>query len=481
MPLFELEGGQRAEPVATMRPDDASFGDVLSVVLDHLPTLLGERLFMTLPGTSVPDALSRGEATVLAIDAAGDPVVVQAVPLLAGAQLLTALSSAGRAAGTTRGTFAAAYASGPDHFHRDLAAFFDRDGVPRAKGTGRSARLVLVCAEIADDAVDAVSFVSADAARVQVLTVGTVEGPSGRALLDVSVLRPGEVAARRTVSIDLDGAATSHPGPHPAARPAVTPATGSAALPAFGRTDPPGAVRRPPPRTPAGHDHHPVRTADPTDVTRSRPAASSNRAAPPSPPTVATSRPTVTPTVAPGVVDDVYVPVFLDLPEALGALPERPGDLPQLPDLGTVRVPRGLDLSLPAPALAPIPSRAGGPTLVAEPQAPPTARPAPLAAAPGGARSSAPASSPGPAHVRLGLLAQTLTAPVDLVWVRHRRGERFAVVLGLDGLLSAPDGARFTDPDHAARTLSGAESCNGWRMWRAGEHGPSLDELAPQA
>jgi len=83
--------------------------------------------------------------------------------------------------------------------------------------------------------------------------------------------------------------------------------------------------------------------------------------------------------------------------------------------------------------------------------------------------------------VRLGLLAQTLTAPVDLVWVRHRRGERFAVVLGLDGLLSAPDGARFTDPDHAARTLSGAESCNGWRMWRAGEHGPSLDELAPQA
>lgn len=238
MPLFELEGGQRAEPVATMRPDDASFGDVLSVVLDHLPTLLGERLFMTLPGTSVPDALSRGEATVFAIDAAGDPVVVQAVPLLAGAQLLVALSGAGRASGTTRGTLAAAYGPGPDHFHHDLAAFFDRDGVPRATGTGRSARLVLVCAEIADDAVDAVSFVSADAARVQVLTVGTVEGPSGRALLDVSVLRPGEVAARRTVSIDLDGATTGRPAPRAAVRPAAASTSGS--LPAFGRARPAG-------------------------------------------------------------------------------------------------------------------------------------------------------------------------------------------------------------------------------------------------
>jgi hypothetical protein len=381
-------------------------------------------------------------------------VVVQAVPLLAGAQLLVALSGAGRASGTTRGTLAAAYAPGPDHFHHDLAAFFDRDGVPRATGPGRSARLVLVCAEIADDAVDAVSFVSADAARVQVLTVGTVEGPSGRALLDVSVLRPGAVAARRTVSIDLDGATTGRPAPRAAARSAAAPTSGP--LPAFGRADPPGTVRRPPPRP--------------------QPA--------PAPPT---SRPAVAPAVAPGVVDDVYVPVFLDLPEALGALPERPGDLPQLPDLGTVRVPRRVDLSLPAPALAPIPSRAGGTTLVAEPQTPdvaPTVRAAP---APGAAPSaSTPSSatsapSPGPAHVRLGLLAQTLTAPVDLVWVRHRRGERFAVVLGLDGLLSAPDGARFTDPDHAARTLSGAESCNGWRMWRAGEHGPSLDELAPQA
>ena len=502
MPLFELEGGQRAEPVATMRPDDASFGDVLSVVLDHLPALLGERLFMTLPGTSVPDALSRGEATVLAIDAAGDPVVVQAVPLLAGAQLLVALGSAGQATSTTRGSLAAAYAPGPDHFHHDLAAFFDRDGVPRATGTGRSARLVLVCAEIADDAVDAVSFVSADAGRVQVLTVGTVEGPSGRALLDVSVLRPGEVAARRTVSIDLDSAA-GRPGPHTAARSAVTPTTSSATLPAFGRTDPAGAVRRPPPRTPAGHDHHPVRTADPTDVRRSRPAASPDRTAPPISPTVSTSRPAVAPAVSPavppGVVDDVYVPVFLDLPEALDALPERPGDLPQLPDLGSVRVPRGVDLSLPAPALAPIPQRASGSTLVAEPPAravAATVRPTPAPSAASSAStalsastassatsisSATSASSPGPAHVRLGLLAQTLTAPVDLVWVRHRRGERFAVVLGLDGLLSAPDGARFTDPDHAARTLSGAESCNGWRMWRAGEHGPSLDELAPQA
>lgn len=362
MPLFDLEGGARAEPVTTMRPDDASFGQVLSVVLEHLPTLLGERLFMTLEREAAPAALGDGAATVLAIDAAGDPVVVQAVPLLAAQHLVVALRGAGRASGITRRAFAASYAQGPDRFHRDLAAFFDRDGAPRATGSGRTARLVLVCSEIDDDAVEAVSFLSVDAERVQVLTVGVVEGANGRRLLDVSSLRPGELGARQTVSLDL-----STPGADLDVRPQAPAETTSAPgqspaeaqpLHAFGRSGPQPAGPGPAPRR---ERSYPVYDSPPQD-----------------------------------------------------------------------------------------------------------GEPVETSAAP-------------PADARLALVARTLQAPLDLVWVRHRRGERLEVVLGLDGLLHAPDGASFGDPDAAVQALSGSSSSNGWRVWRAGEAGPSLDELVSEA
>lgn len=441
MPLFDLEGGERAEPVTTMRPDDVTFGQVLSVVLGHLPTLLGERLFMTVERGAAPTALGGGAAAVLALDAAGDAVVVQAVPLLTAEHLVVALRGAGRASGTTRRAMAAAYAQGPDRFHRDLATFFDREGAVRSTSSGRTARLVLVCAEIDDDAVEAVSFLSVDATRVQVLTVGIVDGASGRRLLDVSTLRPGELGARETVSLDLGGPAAEDDAE------VVAPISAQdgrpeqdrepQALPAFGRA---GPVSLP---APGG-------LGAPAGVA----GAGDGQGAP------ADSRSSV-PSEGARIVDGVYVPVFEERPGELGALPARPGDVPSFPVFATVTVARAVDLSLPAEPTVPLPA-------------------GPPGALPAGPTAPLPAESPEPAggpDARLGRLASTLDAPLDLVWVRHRRGERLEVVLGLDGLLHAPDGARFSDPDTAARTLSGSSSSSGWRLWRAGDSGPSLDEL----
>ena len=397
MPLFDLEDGARAEPVTTMRPDDASFGQVLSVVLEHLPTLLGERLFMTVGRDAAAAVLGDGAADVLAIDAAGDPVVVQAVPLLAAQHLVVALRGAGRASGVTRRALAASYAQGPDRFHSDLASFFDHDGAPRATGSGRTARLVLVCAEIDDDAVEAVSFLSVDAARVQVLTVGVVEGASGRRLLDVSSLRPGELGARQTVSLEMgtpDGAGDVVPE-HTAGEVAETGPTPAEPQPqplsAFGRSGPQPA--RPAPAA-LRERSYPVYDSPPHD--REPVEAAATSPAPPSA-TPALSAPTAATPLS-------------DTDDARGA-----------------------------------------------------------------------AGAGDAVDARLALVARTLSAPLDLVWVRHRRGERLEVVLGLDGLLHAPDGVSYSDPDAAVQALSGSASSNGWRVWRAGESGPSLDELVSDA
>lgn len=171
------------------------------------------------------------------------------------------------------------------------------------------------------------------------------------------------------------------------------------------------------------------------------------------------------------IVDGVYVPVFMDLPEALTSLPERPGDLPGFPTVATVSVPRGVDLALPAPVLAALPAPRPAAPLPAAPAAP---------ALTSGTLAALPVPG-GAVDARLALVAGTLDAPLDLVWVRHRRGERLEVVLGLDGLLHAPDGARFADPDAAVHALSGSSSSSGWRVWRAGDAGPCLDELVSAA
>lgn len=131
-----------------------------------------------------------------------------------------------------------------------------------------------------------------------------------------------------------------------------------------------------------------------------------------------------------------YVPVFLDLLQGLPALPGRPSDLP---------VP-GADQDV-SPVL----------DLLAPPRDP--------------------SSVVGPIDADLAELARALDEPLPLVWLRHRRGERFEVVLHPDGSLHTEEGVRYADPTWAASAVSGGASSDGWRVWRDGDHGRTLAEL----
>ncbi|MEP7765890.1 hypothetical protein [Sanguibacter sp. 25GB23B1] len=83
----------------------------------------------------------------------------------------------------------------------------------------------------------------------------------------------------------------------------------------------------------------------------------------------------------------------------------------------------------------------------------------------------------GPTDDALGELASALHEALPLVWVRHRRGERFEALLHPDGTLETSDGERYADPSWAANVVSGSAAADGWRVWRAGESGPTLAEL----
>ena len=89
----------------------------------------------------------------------------------------------------------------------------------------------------------------------------------------------------------------------------------------------------------------------------------------------------------------------------------------------------------------------------------------------------APPELNGPTDAALAALAAELHSSLPLVWVRHRRGERFEALLHPDGTLETSDGLRFADPSWAAISVSGTAAADGWRVWRAGESGPTLAEL----
>ena len=131
-----------------------------------------------------------------------------------------------------------------------------------------------------------------------------------------------------------------------------------------------------------------------------------------------------------------YAPVFRDLPPGLPALPGRPSGQPApglVQDVSPV-----LDLMSPP---------------------------------------RAPSAVVGPVSADLAELAGELTQPLTLVWLRHRRGERFEVVLHPDGSLHTQAGVRYADPTWAASAVSGGTASDGWRVWRDGDHGRTLAEL----
>ncbi|GAA4287243.1 hypothetical protein [Georgenia daeguensis] len=90
--------------------------------------------------------------------------------------------------------------------------------------------------------------------------------------------------------------------------------------------------------------------------------------------------------------------------------------------------------------------------------------------------SSQDARSDVPAADRTSLrdIAAMLDGEAPLVWSQLRRGIRHDAVLTGDGAIRLPGGDTVADPDVAARKVSGRDDVDGWRVWRFGEHGPSL-------
>lgn len=391
MPLFDIRGARRALPVATTQPDDAAFSAAArAVVSEHLSVLLGE------PVVTVAEK-PRAAADLLALDSSGSPVVVQIVARLTASDLLEALDAAGQAARLTRRDLAALHPGGPDRFHAALRELVD--AAPAARHQAPSSalgtvRLVIVCAEVEAALLPSVEFLRSGAARVELLHVGLVAGQDGQHLVDVSPLAHGAatsvtaaavparvVAARRAVEHALTGALPVVPR---------AAAQGSGELrSAFGTVAPPAGATAPVPVSPDPDDEAPA-----------------------------------------------YVPVFLDLPHGLPALPARPSDLPPPADDQEV-----------SPAL----------DLLAPPRDP--------------------GAVVGPVDSQLAALARELAEPLALVWLRHRRGERFEVVLHPDGSLHTDAGVRYADPTWAASAVSGGTASDGWRVWRAGDHGATLAEL----
>lgn len=99
------------------------------------------------------------------------------------------------------------------------------------------------------------------------------------------------------------------------------------------------------------------------------------------------------------------------------------------------------------------------------------AEPRPSGAAP----TAAARQQPNP---RLAAIVAEL-GPVELVWFRERRGQRLTAQLRGDGLIELPSGEVFGDPSAAAQIASHAAlHVDGWGVWRIGDAGPTLQQLA---
>ncbi|MGO1294169.1 MAG: hypothetical protein ACTMIE_08615, partial [Cellulosimicrobium funkei] len=131
MPLFEVDAER---PVLVQPPQQAgAFGtDAQRVVDGNLEGLLGEQIFPVAQGTS------DDEPHLLALDAAGLPVVIEVTAELTEEALTAALNHAGRAGRLTRAELAARYTGGASRFQQDVAAFYDNVPLTRSQATARA-------------------------------------------------------------------------------------------------------------------------------------------------------------------------------------------------------------------------------------------------------------------------------------------------------------------------------------------------------
>lgn len=403
-----------------------------SMVADQLDALLGEHLMPLRVRSGNEDA-----PHLLAVDASGEPVVVEIVALLDEEAILRALRHAGRASRMSTADLAASYGGGAERFAAHLAAF--RLTVPSTALLSTfvrgGARLLLVCSHIAPGMEDVLEFLLQPGWQVDVLHAQVVGQPDGSRVVELS---PVSRSAPPERAVDRPSWARDIP-PHPDE---------------FDPT-PLFRARVAESRYAAGPG------ASTTPTTPGRPAAAA-------PPPVWS-----TPTAPPARIDSAVPPA-------------RPGSVPidAVPGRPPVRRPSQVI----APALAePRRGWPWPPDTAAEllEQTNPTwavsQRPAPLVVPPSFAVpvSTLDSERPDPA---LAAVADILDGPVVLVWCPLWATECYEALLHTDGALETADGTRYGDVETMTRAISGYTGpLDAWQAWHVDSPaGPSLATLAAE-
>ncbi|MCV2394975.1 hypothetical protein OEB99_11715 [Actinotalea sp. M2MS4P-6] len=472
MPIFPVDGGL---PLATraMRPADTTYG--ASVVDEHLGALLGEHLLPVRSRRAGDD-----EPYLLAVDAHGRPVVVEVVGLLDGATLLRALVYLGRAARLSLRDLAGLYRGGANRFNTDLATFRESVPVVRLGAGGGGARLLLVCAQVADGMGDVVAGL-ADRG-IEVLKVGLVDGPGGH-LIDVS---PVHLAAPDgSWSVSNGVASLTAGGPTPETRPE----------PGIGEPPDEDTLSELPPRPPGTVVRVPTGVRPLSGVPAQSAQATPSGGLPAASWSVVPDEP---PTPVPVGADDREHAEHEPAPAASGHAagshrlddhapnhhsPDRHELDSRAPDHSALDD-RALDHSAPdhrALDHGALDDRALDDHADRSHNGVSRSTGGPLPVRPASVTVQAPRTATADVPVvagdgRLSRLAQS--GPVALVWHRRRRGEYLEALVHTDGLIELEDGTRLIDPSAAAEIASGSQvPVDGWRVWRVGHaEGPTLAE-----
>lgn len=494
MAIFELDA-ERAVVVQAMEPAPGAVGaQVEQIIEQRLGAILGERLLTVARGRAGHD-----EPFLLSVDGFGGVVVTEIVTNLDAATLASALVRAGSASRLGDAELAQRYYRGPQAFVGDRSQLFTT--VPEVVGGERrpgGARLVVVCAAVALDALEALEFLRQPGSRVEVLRVGVLRGTDGRRVLDVSPLGLGGRGPRGLEPTEAAPAAAVAAAAHtagPSAYDAQRRSAASTQRPSAYAARPSAPVEeRTPVQEPVHEPVSPARTAigvtqvPPRAATHPRPYHPSG--APGT--TGATAHPA-------GYAGARYRARLASVEEV--SIDTNPNDLSSLRD-SSRSFAAAMAYGDPSPSTAQVYDDAPA-------MADPELEPARLATsfeesasydahshdtssydaasyAPGHGAKSAPAqpahepraqAPKGPRDAALEALAARLDGPAPLVWVRHRRGESIHATLFTDGIIELEDGQRFWSADLAASAAVGASGVDGWRMWRLGdETGPTLAE-----
>ena len=385
-----------------------------AMVADQLDALLGEHLMPLRARTPGHD-----EPYLLAVDASGQPVVVEVVAVLDEEAVLTALRHAGRAARMSTKDLAEAYSGGAARFASHLAAF--RLTVPATALLSTfvrgGARLLLVCSHVSPGAADVLEFLLQPRWQVDVLRAQVVTEPDGQRVVELS------------------------PVAHP------TPPRRDFELPPWAEADRPDPL------------------FDPTPLFRATPRPQVDRRAP-----------------RQQRWDDLRYgdPRYAGHDDERGLVGGRRHDDPpgdpwerQQDDRWAPPAPPAPRAVAPAPVAVPVPAATPAP----EPR-PAQVRPAPAVVPPSYAVRVG-SRQPEPADPVLVALADALEGPAPLIWCPDA-GVCFEATLCPGGFVELANGSRYGDVETATRAISGVDGpLDAWQVWHIDSPtGPTLAELA---